>query len=260
MSPSDVFVYSGLGSNENGCFHLLNSLKTHLHPDIYKVDLISAEDIIEGSKLTSAALLTFGSGYTTGFVNGLGAKGMQNLRDFVLGGGSYLGLGAGGYFGCDYIEFDKNGPLEKMAERELRFYPGIGRGPVYPGFQYGSNKGLHAANITFSTGNFTATFSSMIDGGGAFYPSDPPKLGSPVTSWTKIAIYTDITDQPTAIVKMEVGSGCAVLSGVHLEYDMLIECQSDPSLHHLQPSFTSSRLTQRAAMKAILQLLGLIVR
>nr|KAI8760153.1 biotin--protein ligase-like [Biomphalaria glabrata] len=80
MSPSDVFVYSGLGSNENGCFHLLNSLKTHLDPDIYKVDLISAEDIIEGSKLTSAALLTFGSGYTTGFVNGLGAKGMQNLR------------------------------------------------------------------------------------------------------------------------------------------------------------------------------------
>ena len=78
-----------------------------------------------GSELGSANLVAFGGGYTSGFESALGRTGLTKLRDFVLSGGSYLGMGAGGYFGCDFIEFDKGGPLEKFSERDLRFYPGL---------------------------------------------------------------------------------------------------------------------------------------
>lgn len=81
--------------------------------------------MFSGTKLERASLIAFGAGYTSGFATALGDEGMRNLRDHILNGHSYLGLGAGGYFGCDYIEFDKGGPLEKLTERELRFYPGI---------------------------------------------------------------------------------------------------------------------------------------
>ena len=45
-------------------------------------------------------------------------------QEFVENGGSYLGICAGAYFACDYIEFDKNGPLEVVGPRDLKFYPG----------------------------------------------------------------------------------------------------------------------------------------
>ncbi|KAH9519318.1 hypothetical protein Btru_075251 [Bulinus truncatus] len=257
MQSTFVHIYKGHGANENGCFHLLNALKATLDTQKHTINFISSEDIIEGSKLENTALLTFGSGFTTGFADALGIKGMMNLRDYVLNGGSYLGLGAGGYFGCDYVEFDKNGPLEKLVERELRFYPGIGRGPVYPGFQYGTNKGLHAAPISFNTVHFTATFSSMIDGGGAFYPKDSAKPGSLVTDINNVAFFTDLSGQPAAVVKTTVGSGHAVLSGVHLEYDMSQEIKSDPSLDYLLETFAANRLKQMSAFKSLLKLLGL---
>lgn len=47
------------------------------------------------------------------------------MKAYVGFGGAYLGFGAGGYFGCDFIEFDVGGPLEKFSERDFRLYPGM---------------------------------------------------------------------------------------------------------------------------------------
>ncbi|CAL1548435.1 unnamed protein product [Lymnaea stagnalis] len=256
----DVYVYNGLGANEHGCNQLLQALHTCLDSEKHDViQFISPEEIINGSKLKGAALIAFGSGYTTGFASALGEIGLRNLRDYVLSGGSYLGLGAGGYFGCDFIEFDKEGPLEKLSERELRFFPGIGRGPVYPGFQYGTNKGLCATFVTFHTDTFSRSFHCMIDGGGAFYPSDPPKPGSNVKTVLNVAVFAAVPETPSAIVYTMVGAGRTVLSGVHLEYDVSSLIKSDPSLEHLQETFNASRQNQINAFKSLVQLLTLNV-
>ena len=71
-----------------------------------------------------AALIAFGGGFDLGFVQALGDQGQAHVRDYVRLGGSYLGFCAGGYFGADYIEFDKGGPDEVVGPRQLKFFPG----------------------------------------------------------------------------------------------------------------------------------------
>ncbi len=77
-----------------------------------------------GSWRKQAAAIALGGGYDLGYINALGKAGMSQIQDYVREGGSYLGLCAGAYFACDYIEFDKGGPLEVVGERWLKFFPG----------------------------------------------------------------------------------------------------------------------------------------
>ena len=79
---------------------------------------------VPGEWQKSTALLIIGGGYDLGYINALKSEGMSMIRKYVEDGGSYLGICARGYFGCDYIEFDKGGPLEVCGRRELNFYPG----------------------------------------------------------------------------------------------------------------------------------------
>ena len=55
------------------------------------------------------------------------------FAEYVNGGGSYLGLCAGAYYACARVEFEMGSELEVVGERELAFFPGIGRGSVAPG-------------------------------------------------------------------------------------------------------------------------------
>lgn len=63
-------------------------------------------------------------GFDRGFIRALGDTGAEIIRQYVWNGGSYLGVGAGGYYACDYIEFDMGGPLQVEGPRPLKFFPG----------------------------------------------------------------------------------------------------------------------------------------
>ena len=52
------------------------------------------------------------------------------IKDYVTGGGSYLGICAGAYYGASYIEFNKGGELEVIGARELEFFDGKAIGPA----------------------------------------------------------------------------------------------------------------------------------
>lgn len=78
-----------------------------------------------GRLAKDVALLAIGGGYDLGLIEALGACGMKNIQDYVMAGGSYLGICSGAYFACDRIEFDKSGPQEVVGERFLKFYPGM---------------------------------------------------------------------------------------------------------------------------------------
>lgn len=74
--------------------------------------------------MSKAKVICFGGGYDLGFLSALGNEGIRLIREYVHSGGNYLGMCAGAYFACNYIEFDKDGPLEVVGNRDLRFYPG----------------------------------------------------------------------------------------------------------------------------------------
>jgi len=76
-------------------------------------------------------LLVFPGGADIPYHQALKGLGNQYIADYVKQGGNYLGICAGGYYGSSFIEFEQGGPLEVIAERELKFFPGIARGPAY---------------------------------------------------------------------------------------------------------------------------------
>ncbi|CAO3611002.1 unnamed protein product [Cunninghamella echinulata] len=151
----------------------------------------------------------------------------QRIKNYVHGGGSYLGLCAGAYYASANIAFEFDTPLEVKGPRELAFYPGLSRGTMYPGFVYNSNKGARSIPITLENKN-KQIINVFYNGGGYFVrPTDYDQV-------TVIATYPDgprfkdsdnnnNDDENTkaaSIVLCKVGKGLALLSGVHPEYDV----------------------------------------
>lgn len=56
-----------------------------------------------------------------------------HAAEYVEGGGSYLGLCAGAYYGCSSVEFEPGSSMEVSGDRELAFFPGAAIGAAYPG-------------------------------------------------------------------------------------------------------------------------------
>lgn len=168
----------------------------------------------------NAKLLVIPGGRDLPFCQSLNGLGNKYIREFIEKGGSYLGLCAGGYYGCEAIEFAKGDPEMEICEtRELQLYPGTAIGPAYPGFCYTSNKGTKAVDITLSH-NFMETTdfkSDILDpvqvyyNGGAYFT--PPRLNCNATN--VLAYYA--TNQFPAIVQSTVGFGRVVLTGPHIE-------------------------------------------
>ncbi|XP_060065061.1 uncharacterized protein LOC132545392 [Ylistrum balloti] len=168
---STVFVYLGEGACEANAEVVVASLKRHLDEKCYIFKFISPEETIEGTWKKSTALYVIGGGYDLGFIRALGDKGTLQIRQYVLDGGCYLGLCAGSYFGCDYIEFDKNGPQEVCGERILKFFPGLCVGPVWGPYNYGSESGARAALVDYydnGTQTTPTTLRAYFNGGGMF--------------------------------------------------------------------------------------------
>jgi biotin--protein ligase len=133
--------------------------------------------------------------------------GNRNIAEFVRRGGNFLGLCAGAYYGCAAIAFEPGGPLEVIAQRELRFFPGRACGPVYSlgKFRYQSEEGAEIARLDPSSAVY-------YNGGCAFLDAEAH------ASVTVLARYADVAGRPPAIIQCAVGAGQALLSGVHPEY------------------------------------------
>ncbi len=149
--------------------------------------------------------------------------GNAKLRSFVQQGGSYLGLCAGGYYGCADIEFELGNALEVTGDRELAFFPGKACGPAYGLgiFRYDREAGARIARLSTPLGSSAAYF----NGGCAFIT---PEAYSNVNV---LGRYCDIENSPAAIVECKVGQGRAILCGTHPEYSAAYL----PINHPLQP-------------------------
>lgn len=162
------------------------------------VRYVSSAEVIEG-RLEGAYFIMPG-GRDLPYVRSLKGKGTSNIRQFVEKGGTYVGVCAGAYFGGAYVSFDEGGPLQVTGERELKFYSGTVKGPVFGSFDYYSKKGAMALEI-----DWQEKLAVYFNGGGTFFGGDAHV----------IATYSN---GHAAIVETRLGKGRALLSGVHFEY------------------------------------------
>lgn len=213
-----ILIYKGEGVNVFCIASLLAALKCEEIDQKFQI-VLANKDLFTGEDWQyDAHLVIFPGGRDTPYHNALKGSGNDKIRDFVLKGGNFLGICAGGYYGSSLIEFEKNGPLEVIAERELKFFPGIARGPAYGlgKFDYRSGKGAQIARIDL-VNPFSQT-AAYYNGGCLFLEAEKYQTIS------ILGRYSDIEGKPAAIVKCKVGQGQAILCGVHPEYSAYHEC------------------------------------
>ena len=262
-----VLVYSddNCGASEecvlwtiNGLTQCLESLKQNGYCSNYSIETTTASQVVSGEWRHTTKLFVMPGGRDLPYVEALAGKGNQMIKEFVTSGGAYLGLCAGGYYGASEVEFEKNNPsLRVCGSCELQFFPGKAHGTILPGFQYKSHTGAHsvAIQILNSTAIVTSTLKNSIinvyyNGGCEFVPN---KEASNKQPYDVIASYQNCDHCETgyAIVSCNHGSGCVVLSGVHIE----TEAATLQHLPQLVPSLTSTDSTRRQLFTSIIKYL-----
>ena len=236
----------------------LESLKQNGYCSQYSIDTTTASQVLSGEWRHTTKLLVMPGGRDLPYVEALAGKGNEMIKEFVISGGAYLGLCAGGYYGASEVEFEKSNPsLRICGSRELRFFPGKACGTILPGFQYESHKGAHS--VTIQTINSTAietpvlnnsTINVYYNGGCEFVPN---KEASKKQPYNVIAMYQkcDQCETGYAIISCNHGNGCVVLSGVHIE----TEPAALGHLPQLVPSITSTDTVRRQLFASIIKYL-----
>lgn len=215
----NVLVYNGPGVSKTSLTHTLSTLRTLLLPN-YTVQTITPQSLASDPWPANCALLVLPGGRDLPYVNDLKTSN-ERVATYVRGGGSFLGLCAGAYYACRRVEWEMGSDQEVTGERPLRFFNGIGRGCVYPGFQYATENGaravslLSSVSLTSSNEQFDGLY---YNGGGEFV--DAHLLAD--TSILAKYMEGDAVGK-SAGVHCRVGEGNAVLWAIHPEYPLTLE-------------------------------------
>lgn len=116
-----VCVYAGDGA---GLARDVEVALDKLEIPYHEVD----EQDIRGGGLEDCPLLIIPGGYTARYVDALGEEGFEQIREFVAGGGGYIGICAGAYIAARNVEVPSHPPglkiigiqNERKAGRGLR--------------------------------------------------------------------------------------------------------------------------------------------
>ncbi|KAL1920953.1 uncharacterized protein VTP21DRAFT_11588 [Calcarisporiella thermophila] len=223
----NVLVYNGEGASTLSVNHVTERLKFLLG---HKYDVISidAQALRTEPWEDSCALLVVPGGRDLPYVRDLPANSISN---FVSRGGRYIGFCAGSYYASSEIEFMRGvAGMEVCGKRELGFFPGLCRGPIYPGFTYEGEQSARAETVIISEEfrhraqksfgyPVEKEISMYYNGGGYFVDADCFKNVEVLARYKMEDNQEHPQDQEkAAVIKCSIGKGAAVLFGPHTEY------------------------------------------
>ena len=209
-----ILIYYDNGVSINSLEQSLKAFEPIIEPSLYKVEVVNAEYLRKFIHWESQTdLIVIPGGRSLPYYQALGNRGNRRIVDYFENGGHYLGICAGGFYGTALTVFEKGGDLEKIVKGSLNFYTGVAEGPAYGlgEFKYQTEQGAHAARIAVNVGGFSKEMRVYFNGGCYFHGGENENI-------TVLARYMELKDHPSAIVGCQVGLGCAILSGVHFEY------------------------------------------
>ena len=229
-----IIIYSDLGTSPYSVSSIIWSLESLDLGRKYFIEKVTKDYFKLDAWEKQTALIIFPGGKDVPYHEALQGEALKKIRLFVENGGKYLGICAGAYFGCEQIEFEKGGPLEVIGKRELCFFPGKAIGPAYGlnKFSYLEESGACIAPLNFASKSPSYEAKIYFNGGCLFeLPKENPSI-------KPIACYSDLPNQPHAIIQCHIGNGLALLSGVHPEFSALHE----EAKHRMTPSIYNELL------------------
>lgn len=123
-----IKIYNDLGVSEESIKHSEYTLK--LYASNYKVEYISAKEIVEEDWFKDTYLLVLPGGRDLYYVEKLQGKRNANIQNYIKNGGNFLGICAGSYYSSNYLEFAKGTNIEVTGKRELEIFKGTVKGPL----------------------------------------------------------------------------------------------------------------------------------
>lgn len=215
MSQSVILIYIDAGTF-GGASRLMRAIAQELPPAQYQMRAVMGVEVAEDAHLfDNAVLFVMPGGADKPYCAALNGQGNKRIKDFVLGGGAYLGVCAGGYYGCREIAYHK-GRIDEICEpRELSFVDACATGSLPEltnGLLYDESPRSAAAPLIILA---DGTVAHVHYNGGCRFDFARPDAARVV------AIYKQIEGTPPAIVTARCGLGQAVLTGVHLEMSAL---------------------------------------
>ena len=223
----NVLVYSGPGATPTSIRHATYTLRRLLGPN-YAIITISADQLLKEPWPSTCALLVMPGGADMAYCRTLNGDGNRRIKQYVQLGGAYLGLCAGGYYGCARCEFEVGKrAMEVIGDRELGFFPGTCRGLAFPAFVYNSEAGARAVELKVKREGFgpdlygpevPERFRSYYNGGGVFVDAGTFKEKDvQVLAQFEDELKVDAGEGGAAVVFCRVGEGRVVLTGPHPE-------------------------------------------
>lgn len=216
--------------------------------------------------MASTALLVMPGGRDLPYCAALNGTGNQRIRSYVHKGGRYLGFCAGSYYAsgfCEYLVGDTK--AEVVGKRELGFFPGICRGPVFPAQMYNNERGGRQVKLdvdkTFFQGYDLSSFRCYYEDGGSFVNAHTFQD----SNISVIATYTDETALETqgraAAVHCPVGNGQAVLIAVHPEFapEDLYKYKNNYKYAEMMKTLKNDTASRYEFLSACLRRIGLSV-
>jgi len=182
--------------------------RRHFDPKI--IQTASAEMINHHDWEETTNILIMPGGRATPYFEDLYLHGNQKIKNFVMKGGCYFGLCAGGYYGASRIIFEKDHRHEIITENALGLYKGIAEGPAYECgvFEYNSEAGAKVIEIMTHDNIVLPVYFN----GGCWFEDIGANINIKI-----LARYTNFHNKP-AIISFSYGKGSVILSGVHFEY------------------------------------------
>ncbi|CEP62548.1 biotin--[acetyl-CoA-carboxylase] ligase BPL1 LALA0_S05e08086g [Lachancea lanzarotensis] len=214
----NVLVYNGPGASPDSVKHTLVTLRRLLEP-LYAVSTVNARILKTEPWAGKTSAVVFPGGADLPYTKEC-ASVMPQIKKFVSKqGGSFIGFCAGGYFATDRVEFAVHDPLlEVTGARDLKFFPGVGRGPAFHGFKYNSEAGARAAQLRLPNGE---EFKTYYNGGCVFADAEKYDNVEVLASYTEpldVPFSQDPATLGAAAVLCHYGKGKALLTGPHPEY------------------------------------------
>ena len=174
----------------------------------YTVERVNAEEIKNGV-LENFQILCVPGGNMYQYAEDLSSKGIDHIRDFIHGGGGYVGICGGAYFAGERVIW-RGDQLPMMS---LNLFPSTAQGPYDEIIPY-PDSGMCKVIIVDSTHPITQT---EPDSAWMLYYWGPALIPENVADVTILGRY-DITDQPMMLA-LEYGRGRAFLIGTHPEIE-----------------------------------------
>ncbi len=251
---SQIIIYVDEGVGGYSLRHLVRSLRKSVDLSKYSLKRMDAVALLKENWESETALFIVPGGRDVFYHNKLKGEGVERISAYIRGGGSFLGICAGAYFGASEIEFEKGGQFEVCAKRHLGLFPGRAVGPALGSNKYHieSDRGAEAALVHWKEDYYAFTFYN----GGCFF--EEPERFAEVSV---LGRYAELEQSPAAVVSCSVGKGRAILSGVHIEYDASHLNDDNPYFDHIVPKLKKTEDQGRRLFREVLEHVGLnIVR